>query len=210
VNSETDDQPLHHDATLTPVQPIPPVPSTLHRIFIGKDGLRAGWSLLIFIALFAALIFSVNAIGRKLYPPAPNAVNATTEISPQRAFIFESIPLLIALLLTWIMSKIERRPNSVYGLGGRRKLPRFFAGLASGIICLSILILVLVKTGFLIIDRRLLFGGNILRYGTIWLLGFLLVGLRNFSTLFRIVLRRIRLDWRHANNHILNGLPPSA
>jgi len=27
------------------------------------------------------------------------------------------------------MSKIERRPNSVYGLGGSRKLLHFFAGL---------------------------------------------------------------------------------
>jgi hypothetical protein len=28
-------------------------PSTLRKIFIGKDGLRAGWSLLIFSVLFA-------------------------------------------------------------------------------------------------------------------------------------------------------------
>jgi hypothetical protein len=39
------------------------------------------------------------------------------------------------------------------------------------------LILTLWKTGLLVIDSRLLFGGDILRYGAIWLLGFLLVGL---------------------------------
>ena len=75
------------------------------------------------------------------------------------------------------MSKIEQRPNSVYGLGGSRRLPNFFAGLAWGVTCLSLLVLTLWKTGFLVIDSRLLFGSDILRYGAIWLLGFLLVGL---------------------------------
>ena len=94
-----------------------------------------------------------------------------------RAFIGEAVPLLVLLLVTWIMSKIEHRPNSSYGLGGSRRLPRFFAGLVWGIICLSILILTLIKTGLLVIDSRLLFGSEALRYGAIWLLGFLLVGL---------------------------------
>jgi hypothetical protein len=66
LSTETDGQPLYHDATLTTTEPIPPTqPSTLHKMFIGKDGLRAGWSLLIFVALFAALIFCANVIGHK-------------------------------------------------------------------------------------------------------------------------------------------------
>jgi membrane protease YdiL (CAAX protease family) len=40
-----------------------------------------------------------------------------------------------------------------------------------------LLVLTLWKTGLLVIDGRLLFGRDIFRYGTIWLLGFLLVGL---------------------------------
>ena len=92
-------------------------------------------------------------------------------------FIGEAIAFLVTFLVTWIMSKIERRPNSVYGLGGSRKLAQFFAGLAWGVTCLSLLVLTLWKTGFLVIDSRLLFGSDILRYGAIWLLSFLLVGL---------------------------------
>jgi membrane protease YdiL (CAAX protease family) len=178
LNSETDNLPPDHGPTLTSTDPIPPTqPSALRKIFIGKDGLRAGWSLLIFIALFAALIYCANAIGHKLYPPAPKTANVAMDISPLRAFISESIPFLVVLLVTWIMSKIERRPASVYGFGGTCKLPRFFAGLAWGIICLSLLVLTLVKTGLLVIDSRLLFGSDIFRYGAIWLFGFLLVGL---------------------------------
>ncbi|MGA7220152.1 MAG: CPBP family intramembrane glutamic endopeptidase [Candidatus Sulfotelmatobacter sp.] len=85
--------------------------------------------------------------------------------------------MVITVLVTWIMSKIERRPNSAYGLGGRNGVKYFFSGLAWGIVCLSLLIMVLWKAGFLVIDNRLLFGPDIFRYGAIWLLGFLLVGL---------------------------------
>jgi hypothetical protein len=91
--------------------------------------------------------------------------------------IAEAVPFLATLLITWIMSKIEQRPNSVYGLGGRRKLPYFFAGLAWGVTCLSLLVLTLLKGGFLVVDSRLLIGRDILRYGAVWLLAFLIVGL---------------------------------
>jgi membrane protease YdiL (CAAX protease family) len=85
--------------------------------------------------------------------------------------------LVIVLFVTWIMSKIERRPNSAYGFGDSRKVAHFFTGLAWGVVCLSLLVLSLWKTGLLVIDGRLLFGSDILRYGAAWLLGFLLVGL---------------------------------
>ena len=92
-------------------------------------------------------------------------------------FVAESIPFVITLLVTWIISKIERRSNSVYGFGGRHGPKYFFTGLAWGIVCLSLLIATLSKLGFLVIDHRLLFGRDVFRYGTIWLLGFFLVGL---------------------------------
>jgi membrane protease YdiL (CAAX protease family) len=84
---------------------------------------------------------------------------------------------VVILLITWIMSKIERRPNAVYGFGDSRKLSHFLTGMAWGIVCLSLLILTLVKAGLLVFEGRLLFGSDILRYGAIWLFGFLLVGL---------------------------------
>jgi len=150
---------------------------TLHKIFIGKDGLRAGWSLLIFVAIFAALAYSVNVIGHKLFPTDPNSGKPGPEISPLFGFIAEAVPFAILLLVTWIMSKIERRPHSVYGFGDSRMLRHFFAGMVWGIICLSLLILTLWKSGLLVFDSRLIFGSDVLRYGAIWLVGFFLVGL---------------------------------
>jgi membrane protease YdiL (CAAX protease family) len=180
LNNETNDQPLHPNPTLTPSEPLPPPqPSALHKIFIGPDGLRAGWSLLIFIAIFAAIAYCVNVIGHKLYPPAAKTAKAASgpPDTPRFLFIAESIPFAITLLVTWIMSKIERRPNSVYGFGDSRKFQHFFAGLAWGVTCLSLLVLTLWKAGLLVFDGRLLFGSDMVRYGAIWLLGFFLVGL---------------------------------
>jgi hypothetical protein len=176
---------MNDDAALTPNEPIPPPgtipptePSALRKIFIGKDGLRAGWSLLIFIAICAAIIVCASVIRHKLHPPAPQTVKTTSEITVTPSlFTGESIAFLVILLVTWIMAKVERRPLSVYGLGISRKFVQFFAGWAWGVACLSLLVLTLWKTGLLVIDRRLLFGSDILRYGTIWLLSFLQVGL---------------------------------
>jgi len=175
---------MNPDALAPPPESIPPAdpvpsqePSSLHRIFIGKDGLRAGWSLLIFIAIFLAFVFSVRFIVHKFFPSAVGAPKPGAEIAPSFVLGAELIPFLITFVVTWIMSKIERRPNSVYGLGGARKLAHFLSGLAWGVTLLSLLIVTLWKTGLLVIDGRLLFGSDVFRYGAIWLGGFLLVGL---------------------------------
>jgi len=164
--------------TTPPSEPVPPAaPSTLRKIFIGKDGLRAGWSLLIFIAIFAAIIFCVNVGLRKFLPHDPKGAMPAGGFPPRFLFLAEGIPFVVTVFVTWIMSKIERRPVEVYGLGDSRKAAHFFAGLVWGVICLSLLIFTLVKTGHLVFDSRLLFGSDVLRYGAIWLFGFFLVGL---------------------------------
>ncbi len=144
------------------------------RIFFGKDGLRAGWSLLIFAAIFAAIAFCVRVIVHRIHPAPPNP---GSEISLAFGYIAESVNFGLTLLVTWIMSKIERRPISVYGFGDSRKVWHFLAGLAWGVTCLSLLVITLWKTGLLVINGRLLHGGDIFRYGAIWLVAFLLVAL---------------------------------
>jgi membrane protease YdiL (CAAX protease family) len=157
----------------------PPQASTLRKVFVGQDGIRAGWSLLIFIALFASIALSANLIIHKLHPSFAKTPEATSEAMsrPRFMLIGEAAQFLLTFLVTWIMSKIERRPNSAYGFGGGRRLPNFMAGLAWGVVCLSLLVLTLWKTGLLVIYSRLLFGMDVVRYGATWLIGFLFVGL---------------------------------
>ena len=157
-------------------QPSPAKPSRLHKIFIGPEGPRAGWSLVIFVALMASLLKGATALAT-LTHLAPDPGAAAKEIPFSVGVLAESIPLVAIFFVTWIMSKIEKRPNSVYGLCATRRLPNFFMGLAWGITCLSLLVCVLWKAGFLVIDGRILFGSEVLRYGAMWLLGFCIVGL---------------------------------
>ena len=159
---------------------VTPAPPT-HSIFFGPNGLRAGWSLLIYIAILAAFVFSARlivGIVHHHHAPAPaHKSSAPVEQSPLAALLGEGIPFLLIAAASWIMSRIERRPVGVYGLGGQRKIPHFFSGLAAGVIFLSILVFALTSSGLLVFDSRLLFGTNILRYGALWLFGFLLVAL---------------------------------
>lgn len=152
----------------------PTDPSLLRKIFFGSDGLRAAWSLLIFVLILGILLQGVAFVGHKtnLLPKgAP-----TGELPPSFGIFAEALPFLMTLIATWIMSKIEKRPNSVYGLGSHRAVPNFFAGLAWGVTSLSLLVFTLWRTGLLVFDRELLFGAGALRYGAIWFFGFLMVG----------------------------------
>ena len=175
-----DAQTLQHDASPTSLE-TPPAgqTSTLRKIFMGNDGLRAVWSLLIFAVLCAVMAVCLGRVAEKLFPNGPRTAQDVQDAmgSPRFLLIGESVQFLVVLFVTWIMSRIERRPNAVYGFGDSRKVAHFFAGLAWGVSCLSLLVLTLWKMGFLVIDGRQLFGGDILRYGAVWLIGFLMVGL---------------------------------
>jgi membrane protease YdiL (CAAX protease family) len=177
---------------------------TMRDIFFGSDGLRAGWSLLLYIVLLGALIaggiFLVNP--QRLQPAAtqsnsaaqPNAAaqSATQSSkssshalqSPKAVLLGEGTVSLSVLIATWLMGKIERRPTSAYGLGGKRRLPYFLSGLAWGDALLSLLVFTLRASGLLVFDARLLFGVSALRFAALWLSGFLLVGLFE-ETFFR-------------------------
>lgn len=165
---------MNSDVPVPPAEPLTtPQRSTLHRVLIGKDGLRAVWSILVFIAIFAGFVVAATFVLHKLYPPHQQA-KVVSELSLKFAYINEALFAFAALLSTWILSKIERRGRS-YGYGGTRRLRKFFAGLACGVVLISLLVLVLWKGGLLVIERRLIFGADVLRYGMLWLLAFCLV-----------------------------------
>ncbi|MGP8259544.1 MAG: lysostaphin resistance A-like protein [Acidobacteriaceae bacterium] len=171
--------------------PIPPPPGLPSReVFVGRDGLRAGWSLLIyFVVIFALVAGGRVLIGALRHhatvaKPAAAAQSSKPSAPAQDApmpigtlLIAEGISLFVVAVATWVMGKIERKPYSVYGLGGIRRLPNFLAGVGWGVAMLSLLVLALRASGLLVFDARELFGPSAWRYGTLWFAGFLLVGL---------------------------------
>ena len=154
----------------------PPKLPPARNLFVGKDGLRAGWGLLLFTILMALCFKGISILGKLSHIYPANGI-APVEVPPALVLFSEFFTFLATFLVTWLMSKLEKRPNRVYGLGPRRALPNFFAGLTWGVACLSLLVLTLWKTGLLAIDSRLLFSAGAMKYGAIWLVGFFLVGL---------------------------------
>ncbi len=157
----------------------PPQNFSFRKLFVGKEGLRAGWGVLIFIALFLAFMSIAMAINSKLHPGQQRPTSVTL-ISLSFGYTQESVLAAVALLSTWIMSKIERRGRT-YGFGGKSRLSLFFAGLLSGLVLISLLVFILWKSGLLVVEGRLIFGADIFRYGLLWLFAFFLVGLAEES-----------------------------
>jgi membrane protease YdiL (CAAX protease family) len=155
---------------------LPSPRSIVHRVFIGKDGLRAIWSVLIFVAIFAAICAALVLVLRQLSPPPRGGNVAISEVSLQSVYINESLLAFATLLSTWIMSKIERRGRR-YGYGETRRLQKFLAGLGWGVILISLLVVLLWKSGLLIIERQLIFGWDVLCYGVLWFFAFCLLGI---------------------------------
>ena len=148
--------------------------SFFHRVFVGKQGIRAGWSIGIFfllMALFTAAFFMPTITLLKHY-------NISTEdMQPLSACATELAAFLGLLAATMVMSRIEHKPIIFYGLEGTRRFVRFLYGLFCGVIALSILVGVLNLSGLLVFDGQQMFGKSAVIYAIGWGFGFLLVGL---------------------------------
>jgi len=174
------------------------------RTFFGPFGLRAGWSLLIYFLLLGAIIGGLYAIGHQAYlhrthvAAAAAAKAGKPAPAPQPLFpkpdpgqpekmapmIFAEASMFgLLVFVSWLMSRIEQRKLSSYGLGGAHPLNRFLIGAVWGVVLLSLLILALHTLHFLTFDSRLDHGRSILFWGAAQLIGFLFVGLAEEYTM---------------------------
>jgi membrane protease YdiL (CAAX protease family) len=149
-------------------------PFNYRSIFVGPSGIRAGWSALIFVAIFFAVgatstyILSLLLRGHT----HPN----TTDLSPLSAVINEVILFVSWLVPAWAMSRIEHKPIFAYGYHGHFCLRRYFYGLLWGFISISALVLTLWKLGYLFFDNAIFTDLHSLEYAAAWGAVFLTVG----------------------------------
>ena len=149
-----------------------------HGILFGPQGLRAGWGILLFLILMSLFSYSLRFGLRGLEARHPaEARQAMKEPPPYAVILNDGILFVSVGLASWVMSRIERRPAGVYGLGGSRSVPHFAAGSIWGLVFLSLLVLLLWRAGLTVFDGRLLFGMDAVRYAFEWAIAFLLVGL---------------------------------
>lgn len=140
-------------------------------IFKGKDGLRAGWSLAIFLAIFSALMVVASLVVRPK-PPGPGLPQPLLgSLDAEAAFC---VAVLVSGLL---LALIERRRFASYGLRRERRGQDLLAGMGWGLAMLSLLIGLMALCGALVIDGVALGAGAAVGYGAAWFGFFCLVGL---------------------------------
>lgn len=156
----------------------PPDPQRdLRWVFIGPNGLRAGWALLIFACILVALALGVSAVVMHFLHPHLKAGSAMpSPLPPRLGVINEGAQLAFLAIATFVLSRIEHKPFLFYGYRGDARAVRFVSGLFWGFAAVSLLVLALWKLGYLVMDGRSLSGGSVLRYAAEWGLFFLLVG----------------------------------
>ncbi len=146
----------------------------LNWTFIGSEGLRAGWSVLIFTLLLGLLSAAVGFVFIHLHLVDFSKMDHMTASS---MFFIELLSFLALVGAASVMALIERRRSLLaYNLTGPRRFPHFLSGLAAGFLALSALVGVLAWGGWLHFGPIALSGAQIVKYGALWAAVFLLVG----------------------------------
>jgi len=146
-------------------------------LFLGKTGLRAGWSALFFVLVLALATALLIRLFPKLY-------DIPQVVTPGPALLRNAIVSLLVLSGTWLMARMERRSMWSYGLVGSRSIPRLAVGFGWGVVVFFVLVGLMALSGHLQFERLALQGSAIARYGLAWLAVFLLVGFAE-ENLFR-------------------------
>ncbi len=140
-------------------------------VFIGPQGLRAGWSVLIVVSLLLLLGRALSYVVLKL-----NLVTKGAAFGPRQAFFGELFQVILLVLCVAIVAAIERRSILDYNLRGPSRVKHFFSGLAVGFAALSALVGAMAWGGWLHFGPVALQGSVIFKYAFIWGVTFLLVG----------------------------------
>lgn len=144
----------------------------LSRLFMGEDGLRCGWSAMLFVALYYLLLFVIDLIALSLDPTL-----AREDFAPLPVLVSELVPLAAALVAGSFMARVEGRRLAAYNVGDARRTRHFAGGLIAGFATLSLLVSVLAAGGWLHFGATGLHGAPAFEYGALWACAFLLVGL---------------------------------
>jgi uncharacterized protein len=155
----------------------------LRWVFLGSEGLRSGWLVLVFLFVAVLAGMAVSGIFFKLHLVSQKQAQFTAG-----AAIFQELIMLLGILAgAAVVALIQRRSILDFYLRGPRRVPHFFNGLAIGFLALSLLVGVLVSGGWLHFGPIALSGAAVFRFAALWACAFLLVGCAE-EGLFRCVL----------------------
>ncbi|MGA2339800.1 MAG: CPBP family intramembrane glutamic endopeptidase [Terracidiphilus sp.] len=144
-------------------------------VFIGPHGLRAGWSILLFAALY--YLFR-EVIGTLFF--AAGLVHDTPTGSAGAVLVAELVPFFALIAAALIMTLIEdtRIVGCIptYNLAGTHRARHFISGLVAGFAALSLLVAALAWGGWLRFGAASQSVAQAAAIGALWAIAFLLVG----------------------------------
>lgn len=148
-------------------------------VFLGPDGLRVGWRLVIAVATWFVLS-GVLPVAIVWIPGVREILRQLTirpvVLTPGLVLFLDGIPAAAALVTALIMARVENRSFAEYGLPGRAAFgKRFWQGVLFGLGMISLLMgLIAALHGYSVsgVDLR---GFAALRYALFYFVGFIAV-----------------------------------
>ena len=167
-----DVEPLQDPSPTPPFQAAPPREGILSKIFLNDKGMRGGWRLLIYAAFVAGLGFGGGLVLRQFVRPSHGV------FSPGFMFIQEAFSFSVIFAAAVIMARVERRSVGVYGLPIRGAFGKlFWQGCLIGLVEVSALVGLIAAFGGYSFGDVALHGKELLRWGVLWAVFFVFVGL---------------------------------
>ena len=168
--------PAPAELEVTPAEPSsttlrpPSFHAPVHNIFVGDQGLRAGWRFLLYVGLWRVFLVLIIALVRYAEPHEAHGI--------WQELIAELELLLSAVLPALVMAAIEKRSFYEYGLPLRRAFGKsFWVGAVWGIVAITALVLAAGGIGDFSFGSLALHGARILKFAAFWAGFFLVVGL---------------------------------
>ena len=166
-----DIEPLANTSSTPPFQ-APPPEGILHKIFLNDKGMRGGWRLLIYATFVAGLGFGGGIILQYFIHPTRGV------FSLGYSFTFEVFSFMVVFGAALIMSRIEGRSPGAYGLPLRGAFGKlFWQGSLIGLVEISVLMGLIAAFGGYSFGGLALQGKELLRWGMLWAVFFVFVGL---------------------------------
>jgi len=168
---------MSDQGVVLPPEPVAPPPPT-HNAFLGPNGIRAGWRVLIFLMIVCGLLL-VLAVALKLAARLGGGVElGGAALTPLGTASLEGTILFLTAMAALIMARIERRRFGVYGLPARFAFRKdFWVGTIIGFVAISVCLLgIFALHGFQLAGLAI-HGQTIITAVAAWSVAFVIVGL---------------------------------
>jgi membrane protease YdiL (CAAX protease family) len=155
-------------ASIVPVQR--PLLEPAQTIFVGPEGLRAGWRFLLYVGMWRVFLVLLRTLVPYVQPRGVHGI--------WQDLIGELEYLASAFLPVLVMGAIEKRSFGDYGLPGRDAFGKaFWVGMAWGILAITVLVVAIGGVGDFSLGGLALHGGRVLKFAAFWGGFFVIVGL---------------------------------